>query len=355
MSKKNWVDFKTIKNKISLEMVLKHYNIFNEFKNSGKNLVNCCPIHKGSNPRQFSVNLEKNIWHCFGNCKAGGNVIDFVCKMENVSFREAALLLKNWFLTDLDDSVVDSENKNNIPAVQGIDQKLVRKENHPPKEPVPSQENTPAIPQKKLDSESQVINKPIEFVLKTLKTEHAFFSERGIVPETVKHFGLGYCSRGLMNDRIAIPIHNEHSQLIGYCGRAICQEQIEVDGKYKLPAGFVKSAVVYNLHRQKKPLQSLILVESFISVFKLYQAGFKNVVALMGSVLSESQENLILSLLEPTGTVSLMFDADIDGGKCTQNCLAKLSPKVFVRVIDISQYGRKPHELKPDDLSMLIQ
>ena len=91
----NWVDFKEIKANISLKMVLDRYGI--ELKPGGQNLVGCCPIHKGSNPRQFSVNPEKNIWHCFGNCKEGGNVLDFVAMKERGnkepdSIREAAQL-----------------------------------------------------------------------------------------------------------------------------------------------------------------------------------------------------------------------------------------------------------------------
>jgi DNA primase len=73
---KNWVDFNEIKENVSMEMVLNHYGLVDKLKKSGKNLVGCCPIHKGSNNRQFSVNLERNIFNCFGNCKSGGNIID---------------------------------------------------------------------------------------------------------------------------------------------------------------------------------------------------------------------------------------------------------------------------------------
>ena len=93
-----WVDFKEIKDTVSIEMVLEHYGVLDKLKKSGRNLVGCCPIHQGSNPRQFSVNLESNMYNCFGDCKSGGNVLDFVASMEKVSLRDAALLLKDWFL-----------------------------------------------------------------------------------------------------------------------------------------------------------------------------------------------------------------------------------------------------------------
>lgn len=330
-SKKNWVDFKTIKAKIKIEDVLIRYGLINELKQTGKNLVGCCPIHKGSNPRQFSANIERNIFNCFGNCKGGGNVIDFVAKMEKISIRDAALLLQEWFLTG------DSENKATLDVITQKpleeDAKLVRKEKEPPKKKV---------------------NLPLAFELKSIDPKHPFFKERGILPATVTYFGLGYCKKGIMKDRVAIPIHDNMAELVAYCGRAVTQEQIDQKGKYKLPANFHKSEVVYNLQQQPQDRKSLIVVESFISVWKLHQAEYFNAVALMGSVLSESQENLIVDVLGPSGCVILMLDADEDGRTCTQDCLARLSTKLFVKAVDIGEHGRKPHQVEPKNLKELL-
>ena len=98
---KNWVDYKEIKSKITMRMVLDRYGITDKLKQSGQNLAGYCPIHKGTNnPRQFSVNPEINIFNCFGDCQSGGNVLDFVAKMEDINIRQAALLLKKWFLSE---------------------------------------------------------------------------------------------------------------------------------------------------------------------------------------------------------------------------------------------------------------
>jgi DNA primase len=83
------------------------------------------------------------------------------------------------------------------------------------------------------------VNPPPKFELKNFTPEHPFFHERGILLATVEHFGLGFCSKGMMKDRLAIPIHNEHGQLIAYCGRAVSQDQIDKEGKYEMPPGFV--------------------------------------------------------------------------------------------------------------------
>lgn len=325
-NKKNWVDYKEIKERVSIEMVLERYGV--ELKKKGKNLVGCCPIHKGSNPSQFSVSTEKNIFNCFGNCKTGGNVIDFVALMEfgnkeNQSVREAALLIKNWF----------SPGSKNEPGGN----KQVRKK----KEDQKQTDNAPKV------------NKPLSFTLTSLDPEHAFFEERGILQATVKHFGLGYCSKGMMKDRIAIPIHDHKGHLVAYCGRGLTPEQIE-DEKYKQPPGFYKSEVVYNLCNLDKKQGPVIIVESFISVWLLFQAGYKNVCALMGSFLSKSQKKLIAGLLGPQGRVLLMFDADEDGEKCTNACIEEFSPELYVKTVDISAYAKKPHQLTPEQINELV-
>ncbi|WP_420266992.1 CHC2 zinc finger domain-containing protein [Candidatus Magnetominusculus dajiuhuensis] len=324
----NWVDFKAVKDTITMEMVLDHYGLTAELKQSGKNLVGCCPIHQGVNPRQFSVNLDKNIFNCFGNCNGGGNVIDFASKMENVDTRQAALLLKDWFLSD----------KTPPPAKEAAKTttELVRKESNPTEEP------------------QEPINPPLTFELKTLVLDHPFFSQHGLLAETVKHFGLGFCQRGSLKGRIAIPIHDVQGQLVAYCGRAVDDEQAKNEGKYKLPANFHKSSVIYNLQRQKD-VDTLIIVESYLSVWRLYQAGFENAVALMGSSLSTYQDELLVNTLGSNGKVILLFDADESGQACTEDCLSRLGRRLFVKAIDLSPYAKKPHRLEPNQLKDLIE
>ena len=93
--KKEWVDFKLVKEKINIEMVLDHYKI--SLQKTGDELRGACPIHKGVG-KQFSVNVKKNAFQCFySGCKAKGNVLDFVAVMEDCDLRRAALKLASWF------------------------------------------------------------------------------------------------------------------------------------------------------------------------------------------------------------------------------------------------------------------
>src|SRR5207249_17875 len=64
---RNRIDLAELKRVVSLEMVLAHYGVLNNLKRVGAQLAGCCPIHNGSNPKQFIVHLASNNWHCFGD------------------------------------------------------------------------------------------------------------------------------------------------------------------------------------------------------------------------------------------------------------------------------------------------
>src|SRR5262249_16853187 len=113
-----------------------------------------------------------------------------------------------------------------------------------------------------------------------------------------------------------IPIHNEREELVAYAGRWPGDEGWpEGEEKYKLPPGFHKSLVVFNLHRvhEVARAQGLIVVEGFFDVMRPWQAGVANAVALMGSSMSEEQAQLIVEAVGSQGCVALMFDEDPAG------------------------------------------
>src|SRR6266446_4268870 len=110
MSKPSFVDLKAIKAAVTMEQVLEHYGPADGFKKSGDSLSGPCPIHGGSNPTQFRVSISKNIWNCFSECKRGGNVLDFIARMDNVSIHAAALKAIEWFGLNADAMKASSEN-----------------------------------------------------------------------------------------------------------------------------------------------------------------------------------------------------------------------------------------------------
>src|SRR5580698_2005282 len=109
MPKKPFVDFRDIRSRITMEQVLTHYQVLDTFKRSGHTLSGPCPIHKGTNKTQFRVDLERNLWNCFSECKHGGNTLDFICRFEGLSIHAAALKACEWFNIPIDEVTGDED------------------------------------------------------------------------------------------------------------------------------------------------------------------------------------------------------------------------------------------------------
>jgi DNA primase len=314
--------------------VLACYGLTDTLRRKGENLVGPCPIHKGTNATQFHVSLAKNNFNCFGDCHGGGNVLDFVAKMDSVDIRTAALKLQEWFGTG------EGERGNGNQAGHATATKELPARSRPQ--------------ERAKEKAGESTNPPLSFTLQHLDPAHPYLAARGFTEETITEFGLGHCAKGLMKGRIAIPIHNENGELVAYAGRWP-EDPPDGEGKYKLPAGFHKSLVVFNLHRvrERARTQGLILVEGFFDCMHLWQAGIKNVVALMGSSLSPEQEALIVGAVGSTGKVALMFDEDEAGWKCREDALRRLSVRVYVKVIGLGGEGRQPDSLSDEDIQTL--
>ena len=111
MPKSPYVDFKAVKTAVSMLQILDHYGLTEHFKRNGDSLSGACPLHNGENTTQFRVSVSKNCWNCFGQCKRGGNVLDFVAIKEAVSIRQAALQISEWFGLEFDPPVNGVEAK----------------------------------------------------------------------------------------------------------------------------------------------------------------------------------------------------------------------------------------------------
>jgi len=340
MPKSSFVDFKAIKAALKMEQVLDHYGLLDRFKRSGDSLSGPCPIHKGDNPTQFRVSLSKNIWNCFSECKRGGNALDFIARMEGVSIHAAAQKAIEWFQLDQEAvsaaSGKDTQHRDESPATTTA--------------PMPKPTSTPAQP-----LESNAPNAPLKFRLDKLERGHPYLIERGLTPETIVDFGIGFCGKGMMAGRIAIPIHNPDGQVVAYCGR-FPGEPPEGTPKYKLPQGFRKSLEFFNIDRAiKEPAESpLVIVEGFFDCMKLHQLGCRKVVALMGSTMSTGQEELIRKHTNGYTQVVIALDEDEAGRAGRDDIVVRLAKFLFVRIVTFNEEGRQPEHLNGKEVASLF-
>ena len=349
---KPYIDFTAVKAAVTMTQVLEHYGLMATMtpKKGGEALEGPCPIHKGDSPDQFKVSIPKNCWNCFSDCKCGGNVLDFVAKMENCDAQEAAIRMNGWFNLGLDKQ----------PPPPRDDRNHQRSANAPPSASPPRQQNTmmqtaPAEPPiVEAPSEEEGPNAPLKFALKDLQTDHPYITARGLTAETAEEFGLGFCKRGTMASRVVIPMHNAGGELVGYAGRWP-GDPPEKRPKYKLPEGFRKMSEVFNLHRALREADDspLIVVEGFFDVMKLWQQGWRRTVSLMGSHLSATHERLLTEAGQRSG-IKLLLDEDDAGRTGRAKALLRLATKVFVRVVPLPREGAQPDHLTEDELKSLL-
>jgi DNA primase len=151
-----------------------------------------------------------------------------------------------------------------------------------------------------------------------------------------------------MNGRVVIPIHDECGRLVAYAGRSVDSRQ----PRYRVPAGFGKSQVLFNFHRAAATAEdTVILVEGFFDCLRLGQAGFESVVALMGTELYEHPAELVR---ERFGRVLLMLDGDAAGRQVRGRVVSRLRDRCEVRVVEVPE-GAQPDQLPDGELRQLIK
>jgi len=336
---KDWIDFKEIKTKVGIYDVLHHYGFSDTMKEKGDELVGYCPIHddKQYNENSFSANLQKNIWHCFV-CGKGGNVFDFVMALEDVKLAEAAEIIAKSF---------------------GIPRKTTPGSSQKPLGGAKKAKAEPEVNAKQEEPErakkEEEYNKPLSFTLKNLDHTHPYLKERGLTEETIKTFGLGYCDKGIMKGRIVIPITNWKGELVAYAGRWP-GDHPDNESKYKLPLGFKKHLEVFNFHKAVYSMSidgKLIIVEGFFDCMKIWQAGFMNVVAVMGAEISEEQAEFITKTLGKDGRIITLFDGDEAGYHGAFKALSMFLHKNFVKEIRLDK-GQQPDKLTEKQIKDLL-
>jgi len=323
--KPRWIDFKELRSRLDFLEVLEHFKVKVTVK--GDRAIGFCPLSTHQGQRRspsFSVNPDRGIWQCFG-CHAKGNVLDFACRMEGFDpddpkqLRQAAIKIVDVFRLGQSASPPQCTKSASSP---------ISSASKPPAKPV-------------------VVNAPIDFELKTLQCDHPYLKERHFDPETIKHFGLGFCNRGLLKGRVAIPLLDSRSRLVGYAGRITQDELIsETCPKYLFPGErekngtvhrFSKSLLLYNAHQIPASVDHLCVVEGFASTWWLWQAEYRHVVALMGSSCSDEQAKLIVDLVSPHGKVWIIPDGNTAGVQCAKSVLERVASERFCRWIRLEE------------------
>ena len=307
-----FIDFNHVKTNADFVAILNHYDI--STKGDGEEVRCKCPFHDDNEP-SMSINLEKKVFACHAaSCGDKGNILDFVSKMEESDLRSAAAeLAKICGSTLAPAQRKKTRTKSDKKPARDLDTKKTAQQSRKK--------------EKRSSDDKKPVNPPLSFKL-TLDPEHEYGCTRSLSPAVISQLEMGYCNRGLMKGRWCVPVHNSEGDCIAYCGRYASDEIPEGEAKYLLPKGFVKSDVLFNLHRIAGQSDEVVLVEGVFDTARLHGLAMP-AVGLFGSSISDRQ----IELLHETGFNRVYVALDGGSKKAIKRMLYRLAPEFFTRAI----------------------
>ena len=278
-------------------------------KRSGRNYFGLCPFHKEKSP-SFAVSPDKQIFHCFG-CGAGGNVIHFISKIEGLDFKDTLELLANRVNIELPtlDNLEDDKTarlKSKVYEINKIAAEFYHENLYKPA----SKTAQEYIKKRKLDNRTLkafLIGYAGNFnELYLLLKQKGYTEEEMLASSLVKRTENG----GYMDSfrkRLMFPIQDVRERVIAFGGRVLDDSK----PKYiNSPENIVysKGRNLFGLNVAKKhDTRKIIIVEGYMDAISLYQRGITNVVASLGTAMTEAQGRLLRRYSEQ---VILGYDAD---------------------------------------------
>ena len=316
-----------------------------ELKQRGRNFFGLCPFHSEKTP-SFSVNPDKQIYKCFG-CGAGGGSINFVMEIENLEFADAIKRLAQSFNITLDiqggDSKKYADLKSQLIAIHQFAtqyyQKILLSENG--KDAL--KYLTDRGLSKQIIEEYKLGFSPDSFddLLELLRKE-SFSAEAMKLSGLFIQGDRGYFNR--FQSRIMFPIQNQGGDVIAFGGRIFNKDNpAKYQNSPETPI-YLKSHVLYGISHNVQPIRekkNIILVEGYMDLLQLVQAGIDNCLAISGTAFTEGHANILKRFSK---NIYITFDGDDAGKKAALKCgyiLAQnsLEPKIIT----------PPDGMDPDD------
>jgi len=289
-----------------------------KLRHAGKNYTGFCPFHDNKKTPAFVVWPESGTWRCFGQCNEGGDIFKFVMKRENLEFKEAL---------------------DKLAARAGVEVPSFTKESPQQKE---AYENL-----RKLLEDAVIFYR--RHLLANLDILNYLRDKRGLTDASIETFGMGYAPRswdaalahftqrgysegdlletGLISaresggfydrfrHRIMIPIRDASRRMAGFGARIVDPDDVPKFLNSPETVTFSKGHLLYGLDRAHKAIRAsdqAVIVEGYLDVIALHQAGYENVVSPMGTALTEDQMRLLKKF---TRRIILALDPDTAGQK----------------------------------------
>jgi DNA primase len=347
-----------IKDRLDLvDLISEHLRL----QKAGRDLKGLCPFHQEKTPSLY-VSPEKQLWHCYG-CQKGGDHFTFIQDIEHVDFRGALRLLADKTGVVLEESPGAGRQRELKRTIQRLNLLAAQYFHHILLE---NQAGQRALIQ--LESRGVTRASMTEFQLGFAPAGQRkdnlvrFLRKHGVSDRELLEAGLAIKPDGggelwdRFRQRIMIPIHDEHGELVAFGGRVIDDTNQPKYLNTSQTALYDKGRTLFNLHRARKSIHEMkhaVLMEGYFDAITAWQANVTNVVTTSGTALSDHQVRL---LKRETQELVLAFDRDDAGLNATQRAIELASKSgIYIKVVRVPQ-GKDPDDYlraNPDGWSNL--
>ena len=287
-----------------------------KLRHAGKNYTGFCPFHDNKKTPAFVVWPESGTWRCFGQCNEGGDVFKFVMKRENIDFKEALDKLAAragveipTFTKETPQQKEEHQHLRNL-----LEDAVIFYRRHL----MANAEISNYLRQKRGLTDASIETFGLGYAPRSWDAALTYFSQRGYTERDLLEAGLvsqresgGYYDR--FRNRIMIPIRDATRRMTGFGARIVDPDDVPKFLNSPETVLFSKGRLLYGLDRAHKAIRTTdqaVIVEGYLDVIALHQAGYENVVSPMGTALTEDQMRLLKKF---TRRIILALDPDTAG------------------------------------------
>ncbi len=312
-----------------------------QLRKAGNSYSGFCPFHSNTRTPAFVVFPDSQTWRCFGACADGGDLFSYVMKKEGWEFKEALKNLANRAGVTLEERRPVDKKKKAVEEKLGDLLTAVSIYFHQLFLYAPQAEHARQYMARRGLTAETLADFQIGFALNSWDACRAHFNMQGYSDQDLLDAGLltENPEKGTRYDRfrnrLMIPIHDGNGRSVGFGARTLEKDGIPKYLNSPQTALFDKSHLLYGFNRARRTIRDArqaVIVEGYMDVMQAWQAGFHNVVAQMGTALTESQLNLLKKV---TKQYVIALDADAAGVKATMRGL-QVARETLDRDVEIS-------------------
>ncbi|MGD0612675.1 MAG: DNA primase [Anaerolineales bacterium] len=289
-----------------------------KLRRTGKNYAGLCPFHTEKTP-SFIVSPDRQTWRCFGQCNEGGDIFSFVMKKEGWDFPEALRFLADRAGVKLEAFTPrKQEEKEEHDRLRGLLEEAVLFYRHQLAGTAGGKPALEYLHEKRHLTDPTLEAFGLGYAPDAWEAALGYFKSKDYTEQELLEVGLisqrdtgGFLDR--FRNRVMIPIRDENGKMAGFGARILDPNDYPKFLNSPDTVLFSKSRLLYGLDRARKAIRAAnqaVIVEGYLDVIALHQAGFENVISPMGTALTEDQLRLLKKF---TRRIVLALDPDAAG------------------------------------------